>query len=71
MFGVPVILPPSEGFTVYRETANIRVCILISHYCQYALYIVGPRLAAVPGDVVGPGLGAVPGEDVMAGVEPV
>ena len=71
MPGVPVIPLLGEGFVVYRETANAHVCVLISHDNQLSLYIVEPRLAAVPEDIVEVGLVAVPEEDVMAFVEPI
>ena len=71
MSGIPLVLLLGEGFAVYRETANVQVCVLISRDYPFLLFIVRPRLAAVPEHIVGFGLVAVPEEDVVAGMEPV
>ena len=70
MSGAATYLP---GFTAHFETTTLRVCVVVSHYYHYTvtLYVMGPRLATVPGDVVGPGLGDVPGGAVEAVEDPV
>ena len=71
MSGFPIIPLLGEGFAVYRVTANAQMCVLISHNYQLSLYIVEPRLAAVPEDIVEFKLVAMPEEDVVAIMEPV